>query len=211
MLNGKIIDISRTLSAGAPVWPGDAPFRLERKMSLEGGDPVNLTTLHMSPHTGSHADAPGHVDRAGASIGALPLEPFIGPARVLTVAPGEDRLIATAAFASCDPADPPRILLRTGADGTQPSFKENFPALSPEAAVQLVADGARLVGIDTPGVDRFDSVDLPVHRHFARSGVCWLENLDLSGVVDGIYTLVALPLKIEGGDGSPVRAILIDI
>lgn len=207
----RIIDISRTLSGATPVWPGDLPFRLEKTMAIGDGDPVNLSILHASPHTGTHTDAPLHVREGRTGVGALPLEPFVGAARVVTVSPGDDRLIHPGALDGIDPADPPRILLRTGSDPSPKRFHEDFPSIALETAELLVERGIVLVGIDTPGVDLFGNLELPVHRYLADNDIRWLENLDLSAAGDGIYTLAALPLKIEGGDGSPVRAILIQI
>jgi arylformamidase len=105
---------------------------------------------------------------------------------------------------------PPRILFKTGTHPDTASFPEGFAALSPDAADRLVAGGARLVAMDTPGVDPLNAETLAVHERFVAGGIVWLENLDLSGVAPGIYDFIALPLRIVGGCGSPVRAVLVE-
>ncbi len=101
-----------------------------------------------------------------------------------------------------------RLLLKTSSNHCAESFNENFCALGPEAANILVAKGLRLVGIDTPSMDSFSSKTLQAHKILLQGGVAILENLDLSQVDEGEFELIALPLKILGGDSSPVRAIL---
>ncbi len=163
-----------------------------------------------SPHAGTHADAPLHVLYGCAGIGELPLEPFLGPARVVAVRPGAGGLIPAEALRGLDLADPPRILLKTSTHPDSRRLPEAFAAPSPEAALVLAQGGAVLVGIDTPSVDPASARDLPVHRLLARAGVRWLENLDLSRAEAGLYELIALPLRIPGADASPVRAVLVE-
>jgi arylformamidase len=90
------------------------------------------------------------------------------------------------------------------------ALPEAFTALTIEAARHLVRAGVRLVGIDTPSIDDPQAADLPVHRVLAREGVAILEWLDLEQVQEGIYQLVALPLRLDPSEASPVRAILIE-
>src|SRR5690242_15611341 len=80
-----LIDISRTVSTGTHVWPGDTPFTFEHNLRLSEGASVNLTTLHLSAHTGTHADAPYHYDDRGAHPAEVPLDRYIGPAHVVTI------------------------------------------------------------------------------------------------------------------------------
>ena len=79
----RLWDISPAIGPGSPVFPGDAPFALRWTWSIGPGCPVNVSELSMSPHTGSHADAPLHYDERGASIGEVPLDPYLGPCRVI--------------------------------------------------------------------------------------------------------------------------------
>ena len=150
----------------------------------------------MSAHLGTHVDAPSHVAPGGASAGALPLDPFVGPARVVDLPGrgevGPDALPRRALGAR-------RVLFRT--------LGRAF--LAPLAAVRLAERGARLVGTDAASVDPPDAEDLPVHRALLSRGIYVLENLDLAAVEPGDYRLIALPLKLTELDASPVRAVLI--
>jgi arylformamidase len=213
-----LYDISPTLSAATPVWPGDTPYRAELTWSIEEGGTVNVSAITTTPHLGSHADAPFHAEADGATIADLPLEPFLGPCRVVEVPPEPlitPEHVAQGPGGGADLADPPRLLLKTGsvrrgsgADGDAPAFPEQFSALSPELARALGEAGALLVGLDTPSVDPFDSEELPAHHALIRGGVVNLEGLVLDDVPPGLYELVALPLKLAGLDASPVRAVL---
>ena len=212
-----IRDITRTLRRGFPAWPGDPPLEIETVASLDRGDPFTISRLTISLHAGTHLDAPSHALREGADVGSVPLGRLIGPARVIH-APGRLRidaadlgaLHASASSATHTPAGPRRILLRTESAETLPDLPDRFAALTPEAADLLVRSGVELVGIDTPSVDPPEGVDPAAHRAFARASVAVLEWLDLRGVPPGEYFLIALPLRIEGAEASPVRAVLLD-
>ena len=104
----------------------------------------------------------------------------------------------------------PRILFRTGSYPDPDQFNEDFCSLSPSLVEWLAGEGVRLVGIDTPSVDPCSSKDLPCHGMIAAHDMAILEGVVLEHVPDGIYTLIALPLRIEGADASPVRAVLLE-
>ena len=205
-----LYDVSPEVGPGFPVWPGDTPYAARLTWRLADGDSVNLSSLTTTPHLGSHADAPFHTEADGATAAELPLAPFLGPCRVVEV-PGRPRLVEPVHLAGLDPADPPRLLFKTGsagAFGRGEGFPEDFTALSPELAGLLVDAGALLAGIDTPSVDPFDSKTLDAHHALARGGVAILEGLVLDAVPAGVYELIALPLRVRGLDASPVRAVL---
>jgi arylformamidase len=208
----KIYDLSPRVDAATPVWPGDTPFSARRVGKLESGDSVNLSAVITTPHLGSHADAPLHTEADGVGIADLPLAPFLGPCRVVDVPPGPDGLppplLGPHHLHGVDPADPPRLLFKTGSVTDRTEFPESFTALSPDLAELLVEWGTLLVGIDTPSVDPFDSTTLEAHHALFRGGVANLEGLVLDGVPAGVYELIALPLRLHGLDASPVRAVL---
>ncbi|MFH1682091.1 MAG: cyclase family protein [Candidatus Eisenbacteria bacterium] len=206
----RIVDITRPLSPDTAPWPGDTPFTLQWKERLDRGGFVNLSALALSPHIGTHVDAPCHVRDGEPGIGELALGPFVGPARVVRARPGEDGALPPETLAGIDPADPPRLLFRTDTNPDPLLWNPRFAAFAPETADILANRGVRLVGIDTPGIDLPSSSDLPVHHRFVEAGIRWIENLDLSAVEEGVYDLIALPLRISGGDASPVRAVLIE-
>ncbi len=203
-----LIDISRKLDPSLAVWPGDTAFERRSMLSIAGGDSVNLSTLNLSAHTGSHVDAPFHVQRDGRTIEQLPLDAYWGPAQVVTVQRTEGPLEA-ADFAHVDLSRAPRLLVRSqGSFLPHDRFPEAFVYPSPGLAEVLGAAGIVLYGADTPSMDHALSKDLPGHNALLAAGIAILEGLDLREVPDGVYELSALPLKIAGGDGSPVRAVL---
>lgn len=203
-----IIDISRTLTATMAVWPGDAPFRLERSLNIGDGASVNLTRLALSAHTGSHVDAPYHFSEEGATLEAVALDPFWGKAQVVSV-DKKDGPLFPADFTRYKLGRAPRLLVHSTASSVDPTlFPQQFVYPSPELANFLKEQGILLYGSDSPSMDAVDSKELPGHHALRSNGIAILEGLDLSAVADGVYELVALPLKIAGGDGSPVRAAL---
>jgi arylformamidase len=201
-----LYDLSPTVRPETAVWPGDTPFSYCWSASLAAGDPVNLSAITSTLHVGSHADAPFHTEARGESIAALSLEPFLGPCQVVRVPPVP--LLAPEHLDGVDLAHPRRLLLRTDSVRDRSAFPERFTALSPELARRLAEAGLLLVGMDTPSVDPFGTDGLEAHHALARGGVVILEGLVLDGVTDGVYELIALPLKLAGLDASPVRAVL---
>jgi arylformamidase len=190
-----------------PVWPGDAPCRVEWTARIGAESAANVAELRCSAHTGTHADGPFHVVGGGACIGAAPLDAFIGRALVIPIPPGTALDAAWARGVIARDA-PERLLIRTGAWTDPSTFPTSFPAPSPEAAQVLADAGLRLLGTDAPSVDPFDSADLPAHRVLLGAGIAVIENLLLDGVAEGEYDLIALPLRLEEADASPVRAVL---
>lgn len=204
----RLYDISRTIAPALAVWPGDTPFSFEHMLRTEQGASVNLTTLTLSAHTGSHADAPYHVTADGAHPDALPLERYIGPAHVVTISRERGGIVPDD-LAGHDLSGLQRLLIHTWvSDLPDDRWPDDFPYPTVELADWLAAQGAALLGLDCPSVDRFDSTDLPVHHRLLAHGIATLETLRLAGVPDGVYELIALPLKLAGVCGSPVRAVL---
>jgi len=209
MKRRRIWDISEAIDEATNVFPGDTPFSRRWVMRMEDGGSCNVSSLTMSVHCGSHADAPVHFDSAGAHVAALDLEPYLGRARVIAVrGEGDPPLVPAAALTPAVLQGCERVLLRTREHHDRTVFDAAFTALGPAAARVLITAGIKLVGIDTPSMDYATSKSLDAHHLLYRAGVRWLENLDLTGVPLGDYELIALPLKIHGGDGSPVRAVL---
>ena len=179
----RIWDITRPLAPGIPVWPGDRAFASGWTARLREGAVCNVGHVAMSLHTGTHIDAPYHFAETGATIDKVPLQACLGPCVVLPLA----RL--------ADSAGAERVLLRS--DGGVPTV----------AALAALA-GLHLLGTDAESVDETDSKTLDVHHALWHRGVVILEGLDLEGVPDGRYELIALPLRLAGMDAAPVRALL---
>jgi len=206
-----IYDITRRVTPKTAVWPGDTPFGFDLLTSIAGGGSVNLTTLHMSAHTGTHADAYWHFENDGAHPAEMPLEAYIGPAQVVTLT-REDGGITPDDLRDLEIAQATRVLFHTPvSDLPDHVWPTRFPYLTIELIDMLAAQGVRLIGLDSPSVDAFHSKDLTCHHRLRARGIVNLESLQLSGVPDEVYELVALPLKLDGVCGSPVRAILREI
>jgi arylformamidase len=201
-----IWDISPTISAGIPVWPGDTPFDASPTWEIRDGCPVHVSRMTMTTHLGAHTDAPSHYDPLGPSIDAVGLAPYLGPCRVIhcvgvrTVTPQDVEGHLEGA--------PPRILFRTYASAPRNAWDPDFPAIAPETIALLAARGVILVGTDAASLDPQDSKSLDAHHAVRRHGMAILEGVVLDAVPPGDYELIALPLKLAGMDASPVRAIL---
>lgn len=205
----QLYDISRTLSPAIAVWPGDSSFEAAQQSSLKAGDMVNVFRLALSAHTGTHIDAPFHTEPETTHPADLDLTPFIGPAHVITVARRAGG-ITPEDLAGHNLDGVQRLLLHTwySDEIADDRFDEGFVYPTPALMDWLADRGGLLLGVDMPSVDPFGSSTLDSHhRQFAR-GLRNIENLFLRGVPDGVYELIALPLKIAGVCGSPVRAIL---
>jgi arylformamidase len=139
-------------------------------------------------------------------VEALPLYAFVGPARVLDVR-GRP-VICRDDLARFDFSRTPRVLFRTDAWSDPTRFPDAIPVLAADVPDWLRERGVVLVGVDVPSVDALDSKDLPNHHALGRNGIAILESLYLKDVPEGVYELMALPLKLVGADGAPVRAVL---
>jgi arylformamidase len=212
-----IWDISPPISQATPAFPGDIGYAQRWTAEIGPGCPVNVSAITLSPHLGAHADAPLHYARDGAAIGAMGLDPFIGPCRVVHVIERDGRgaLITPpqlkGALAATGAELPARVLVRTCANAretVQARWMPDFAAFAPETIAWLADRGVRLVGIDTPSVDPADSKTLDSHQQLFTHDMRVLENLVLDAVPPGDYELIALPLKLIHADASPVRAVL---
>ena len=203
----SLIDITLPMSNRLASWPGDTPcdFRLAWKMS-EGAS-VNVGSLTTSVHSGTHTDAPFHFLPDGQTIDQLDLTPYVGPAVVVDVR-GREVIRIEDLPRDLDLRATPRLLLKTDWWTDITRFPERIPVLAPGVPTALRARGVTLIGVDVPSVDALDSKDLPIHHEIGRCGIYILENLALSHVAPGAYELIALPLKLLGADGAPVRAAL---
>jgi arylformamidase len=202
----KLWDISPTISAAIPVWPGDTPFAAGPIWDIKDGCPVRVSRMTMTTHLGAHTDAPSHFDPAGAAIDAVALAPYLGPCRVIHCI-GARRIEPEHIVGQLDGV-PPRVLLRTYASAPQAAWDPDFPAIAPATVELLAASGVILVGTDAASLDPQDSKTLDAHHAVHRHGIAILEGIVLDAVAPGDYELIALPLKLAGMDASPVRAIL---
>jgi arylformamidase len=204
----RIYDITRTLNPTLAPWPGDTPFSATVMTSIREGAAINLTTLTLSSHLGTHVDAPYHFLDDDLTMEQVELSAYLGPATVVTVEREAGPLVP-ADFPGLDWPQVRRLLVHSVASAKP---VEQFPTAyvypSPELAAFMADHQIVLFGSDAPSMDDMDSQILPGHKALRRHHIAILEGLALTGVPDGTYELIALPLKIQSGDGSPVRAIL---
>jgi arylformamidase len=204
----RIIDISPLVSERLAVFPGDVPYRRQASRALACGDDMDLSAVQTTLHLGAHADAPAHVLAGGAGIAARPLDLYYGSCQVVRVGVAPGSRIA--------PADveveiaAARVLFRTDTCRDAHAYDPGFAGLGTDLVEFLARRGVRLVGIDTPSVDPHADGALLAHRALAARDMAILEGLVLAHVEPGLYTLVALPLRLEGADASPVRAVLVE-
>jgi arylformamidase len=202
-----IYDITPPITPRLAVWPGDTPPTREVLCDMARGDNITLSTLRATVHLGAHADAPSHYGKDSPSIEARDLNYYLGPCQVARVNAGpKQRVMLSDLIVRAE-----RFLLATGTFATPKQFNPDFAAYDPALIDLLHEKGVKLIGIDTPSVDLFDSKDLPSHHAVLRNDMAILEGLMLRDVPEGIYELIALPLKLVGFDASPVRAVLRDL
>lgn len=202
----NIIDITPSITSTLAVWPGDTPVSREVLLDMRRGDNLTLSTLHTTVHAGAHVDGANHYALDAPAVDEWPLDIFLGECQVMSVDVAPGTRISPDAIE--EPIEATRVLFHTGTYPDPHEFTEDFAALSPELIEMLAETGVELVGIDAPSVDLFSSKDLPAHKACFAHHVAILEGVVLTGVSDGLYELIALPLKLAGFDGSPVRAVL---
>ena len=202
----RLWDISPPVSPDAPAFPGDTKYAQRWSAQIGPGCPVNVSAITMSPHLGAHADAPLHYGRDADPIGAVDLEPFLGPCRVIH-AIDTGALVTRDHLAHAARSLPPRVLVRTR-ERAALEWTSEFAAFAPDTIAWLASIGVRLVGIDTASVDPAESKTLDAHQQLLKHDMRVLENLVLDDVLEGDYELIALPLKLTMACASPVRAVL---
>lgn len=202
----RLWDISPPLFTSTPAFPGDTRYQQHWVAEIGPDSPVNVSAITLSPHLGAHADAPRHYGKNACAIGAVDLEPFLGPCRVIH-AIGKGALITRAHLEHAARNLPPRVLVRT-CDQAPTEWTDEFSAFAPETIAWLAALGVRLVGLDTASVDPAASKTLDSHLQLLAHDMRVLENLVLDEVAAGDYELIALPLRMTMACASPVRAVL---
>ena len=204
----RLWDISAPVHAGSPVFPGDTPYSQQWCATIGPGCPVNVSAITLSPHVGTHADAPLHYAPEGQTIGQVDLTPFLGLCRVIH-AIGRGPLVTWEHIAhAVTDTLPPRVLVRTYPAMPIDRWDPQLAAYEPATVERLAAMGVKLIGIDTASIDPADSKTLDSHQRIRHLDLRVLENLVLDTVPEGDYELIALPLKLTSADASPVRAVL---
>jgi arylformamidase len=202
------IDITRTLSNDMITWPGDPPFRWWRVSTITGPESCNLSEIQTGVHAGTHIDAPLHFIPEGMDVCDIALSSLCGRACVVEVTEPRDAQADDLIAAGVSQGE--RVLLKTRNEQrwAQGQFDENYHGISEQAARWMVEHEVPLVGIDYLSADGYTVEGHPAHYVLLGNGIPILESLDLSTIAPGRYEMIALPLKIAGSEGSPVRAIL---
>lgn len=199
------IDVSVTIRPGMPIYAGDPGFAIELAKSIDRGDPANVSRLDLGAHTGTHVDAPRHFLPDGVGASELPLESFIGQCAVVDAHAVGGKIDGAAVGSLALPPRIERVLFKTSNSALweRDSFTPDFVSLNADGASALIERDIRLVGIDYLSIG-----DPEAHQLLLGSGIGVIEGLDLRRVDAGSYFLACLPLKIEGSDGAPARAVL---
>jgi len=202
----RIYDISVPIRTGGIIYPGNPEIDITLQQAVAKGAGANVSAIRFGSHTGTHADASRHFFDDGQPVDQIPLDRLIGPALLVSF-PDDVRAVGAAELKAHDLRGRKRILLRTRNSAllSQKQFAPDYTYLAPDGAEYLVDKGIELVGIDYLSIEQFHSGHHRTHRTLLAKSVVILEGLDLSGE----YQLICLPLRIEGCDGAPARAVLI--
>ncbi|MCK8058563.1 MULTISPECIES: cyclase family protein [unclassified Fusibacter] len=201
-----IYDITKTINNKLKCWPGDQEYgRHETEFDFKGGT-GHASWITASLHTGTHVDAHWHYSDSGLTIDEHNLEHYIGPCQVIDVTAATSSHIEVSDIKVA--ITEKRVLFKTNQQVDETVWTDDFKGLSVELVHYLNSFGVVLIGLDTPSVDVYQAETLSTHLAFYECGIYILEGLVLNEVTQGTYELIALPLKFEGADGSPVRAIL---
>jgi arylformamidase len=204
----KLIDVSVPLDANLPTYPGNTPFSLEAVQRIARGDHANLSSLHLSAHSGTHVDAPRHFIDDAPGTEALGLDLLIGRARVVEVTTRKG--ITAADLETFDLSEDVRVLIKTSNSRLwgQPEFHSGFIGVAESGAHYLVDHGVKVVGVDYLSVEEYKAPGAPAHHLLLGAGIIVIEGLNLRDVDPGVYEMYCLPLRIVGGDGAPARVVL---
>jgi len=206
----RIYDVSVPIRTGGLVYPGNPEISIELQQAVAKGASANVSWIRFGSHTGTHADAARHFFEDGQPVDRIPLERLIGPATLIAF-PDDVRSVTADHLKSKSLKSSKRVLIRTRNSAllSQREFVPDYTFLAPDGAQYLVDLGVDLVGVDYLSVEQFHSGHHRTHRTLLERSVVIVEGLDLSAPSPGQYQFICLPLRLEGCDGAPARAVLI--
>lgn len=210
----RVIDLSHLILSGMPVFPGTPPVEIISESRLES-DGFNELSLRLTTHIGTHLDTPHHLIESGADLNGIAPEQCIGTALVIDcrfVPSGSSLGIGLLKPFEDSIASSDFILLHTGWSRFWglPAYESGFPVLDDEAARYLASFPLKGIGIDAISFDPVNSSELPVHHILLGKGMVLVENLvNLEHIPSTGVVFSCLPMPIDHGDGSPVRAVAV--
>ena len=213
----RVIDLTHTLNNDVKPWPGDSGPKIKRISSLENGDCSNVTELTLTTHIGTHMDCQRHMLPTGYFTDDIDVSFFIGSGRAFDF---RSKVKYTDGRAELGPdcldgleldgVDFLFFYLGWDKKWNTPEFFDNFPCINEQLASKLALLPIRGIGFETPGIDPVSSTTLSAHKIYLKQKKTVIENLtNIDKLLDKKFTYVGLPLKIEQGDGSPIRAVAI--
>lgn len=207
----RIYDISVPVKTGGLVYPGNPDIAIELQQAVARGAGANVSSIRFGSHTGTHVDAARHFFDGAEPVDRIRLETLIGPAMVIVF---DESLMSIGAvdLEQHDLKDQKRVLLRTRNSRflSDNEFHRDYTYLAPDGAEYLVSLGVTLVGIDYLSIEQFHSGHHRTHRTLLENSVVIVEGLNLGQIDPGEYDFICLPLRLEGLDGAPARAVLIE-
>lgn len=206
----RIYDISVPIRAGGVVYPGNPEISISLVSAVAKGASANVSQIVMGSHTATHADSGRHFFDDGQPVDRIPLERLIGPARLI-VMDDDVRAVGAAELRAAKIEGQKRVLIRTrnSAFLKEKTFVSDYTYVAPDGAQYLADIGVELVGVDYLSIEQFHSGHHRTHRILLGKNIVIIEGLDLGEPPAGDYQLVCLPLRLEGLDGAPARAVLI--
>lgn len=207
----RIYDVSLPVRSGGLIYPGNPEIVIEPQQAISRGAGANVSRISFGSHTGTHVDAAKHFFDHGQTVDQIELTKLIGPAILIAV---DDGLASVTAdeLKRHDIGTHTRVLIRTrnSSYNTEIEFRQDYTFLAPDGAEYLVNKGVELVGVDYLSVEQFHSGHHRTHLTLLGKSIVIVEGLNLKGIEPREYEFICLPLRLEGLDGAPARAVLID-
>ncbi len=207
----RIYDVSVSVRTGGLVYPGNPEILIEPQQAIARGAGANVSRIDFGSHTGTHVDAARHFFDDGQTVDEIPPEKLVGPAILIAFDEPDRVSVGADDLVNHNLAGQKRVLIRTRNSSRldNPEFDKGYVFLAPDGADLLVSLGVELVGVDYLSIEQFHSGHHKTHRTLLEKSVVIVEGLDLSEPAPGSYEFICLPLRLEGLDGAPARALLI--
>jgi arylformamidase len=207
----RVHDLSIPVRTGGLIYPGNPEIMIESQQAISQGAGANVSRISFGSHTGTHVDAAKHFFDGGETVDRIAIDRLVGPA-VLIALDESLKSVGASDLERQDLGNHTRILIRTRNSSflEDREFHRDYTYLAPDAAEYLVEKGVDLVGVDYLSIEQFHSGHHRTHRTLLERNVVIVEGLRLGGIMPGVYDFICLPLRLEGLDGAPARAILIE-